>query len=140
MKKFFIKDSDGDRFEVEELEEERTQDEELQTEEKVIEGSLTSEEILALKKLVPIADKLIEMFGKTTTEEDGNDDDQIDDEDEDEVLDADEDEFEEKTEKVIKTGDSKKSFGSIERKRTGDSLDSKQLSVEDAWAKRYGRN
>ena len=79
----------------------------------------------------------------TTSDEDESDEDvDVDadtDEDEDgkeEVLDTDEDD-----DKVIKPRDSKKSFGSIEKKRKAVStVDSQQESIAEAWAKRYGGN
>ena len=139
--KFFVKDEDNETFEVEEIEE--TPAKEVTTEVEAKDEALSAEEIAALKKLAAVADKLIGMC--TTSDEDESDeDDDVDvdadaDEDEDgkeEVLDTDEDD-----DKAIKPRDSKKSFGSIEKKRKAVStVDSQQESIAEAWAKRYGGN
>ena len=141
--KFFVKDEDNETFEVEEIEE--TPAKEVTTEVEAKDEALSAEEIAALKKLAGVADKLIGMC--TTSDEDESDEDEdvdvdVDadtDEDEDgkeEVLDTDEDD-----DKVIKPRDSKKSFGSIEKKRKAVStVDSQQESIAEAWAKRYGGN
>ena len=139
--KFFVKDEDNETFEVEEIEE--TPAKEVTTEVEAKDEALSAEEIAALKKLATVADKLIGMC--TTSDEDESDEDvdvDVDadtDEDEDgkeEVLDTDEDD-----DKVIKPRDSKKSFGSIEKKRKAVStVDSQQESIAEAWAKRYGGN
>ena len=141
--KFFVKDEDNETFEVEELEETPTKEVTKEVETK--DEALSAEEIAALKKLAGVADKLIGMC--TTSDEDEDDDDKDvdadvdvdDDEDEDgkeEVLDTDEDD-----DKAIKSRDSKKSFGSIEKKRKAIStVDSQQESIAEAWAKRYGGN
>lgn len=141
--KFFVKDEDNKTFEVEEIEETPTKEVAKEVETK--DEALSAEEITALKKLASVADKLIGMC--TTSDEDEDDDDKdIDvdvdvdtDEDEDgkeEVLDTDEDD-----DKAIKPRDSKKSFGSIEKKRKAVStVDSQQESIAEAWAKRYGGN
>ena len=142
--KFFVKDEDNETFEVEEIEE--TPAKEVTTEVETKDEALSAEEIAALKKLAGVADKLISMC--TTSDEDESDEDNEDvdvdvdadtDEDEDgkeEVLDTDEED-----DKVIKPRDSKKSFGSIEKKRKAVStVDSQQESIAEAWAKRYGGN
>ena len=139
--KFFVKDEDNETFEVEEIEE--TPAKEVTTEVETKDEALSAEEIAALKKLAGVADKLIGMC--TTSDEDESDEDvdvDVDadtDEDEDgkeEVLDTDEDD-----DKAIKPRDSKKSFGSIEKKRKAVStVDSQQESIAEAWAKRYGGN
>ena len=141
--KFFVKDEDNETFEVEEIEENPTK--EVTTEVEAKDEALSAEEIAALKKLAAVADKLIGMC--TTSDEDESDEDNEDvdvdvdtdedeDEDKEEVLDTDEDDDE-----VIKPRDSKKSFGSIEKKRKAVSaVDSQQESIAEAWAKRYGGN
>ena len=142
--KFFVKDEDNETFEVEEIEE--TPAKEVTKEVEAKDEALSAEEIAALKKLAGVADKLIGMC--TTSDEDESDEDNEDvdvdvdvdtDEDEDgkeEVLDTDEDD-----DKVSKPRDSKKSFGSIEKKRKAVStVDSQQESIAEAWAKRYGGN
>ena len=141
--KFFVKDEDNETFEVEEIEE--TPAKEVTTEVETKDEALSAEEIAALKKLAAVADKLIGMCTTSDEDEDDNDNDVDadvdvdDDEDEDgkeEVLDTDEDD-----DKVIKPRDSKKSFGSIEKKRKAVStVDSQQESIAEAWAKRYGGN
>ena len=141
--KFFVKDEDNETFEVEEIEE--TPAKEVTTEVEAKDEALSAEEIAALKKLAAVADKLIGMCTTSDEDEDDNDNDVDadvdvdDDEDEDgkeEVLDTDEDD-----DKVIKSRDSKKSFGSIEKKRKAIStVDSQQASIAEAWAKRYGGN
>ena len=142
--KFFVKDEDNETFEVEEIEE--TPAKEVTTEVEAKDEALSAEEIAALKKLAGVADKLIGMCTTSDEDESDEDDEDVDvdadvdtDEDEDgkeEVLDTDEDDDE-----VIKPRDSKKSFGSIEKKRKAVStVDSQQESIAEAWAKRYGGN
>lgn len=141
--KFFVKDEDNETFEVEEIEE--TPAKEVTTEVETKDEALSAEEIAALKKLADVADKLIGMCTTSDEDESDEDDEDVDvdadtDEDEDseeEVLDTDEDD----DDKVIKPRDSKKSFGSIEKKRKAVStVDSQQESIAEAWAKRYGGN
>lgn len=142
--KFFVKDEDNETFEVEEIEE--TPAKEVTTEVETKDEALSAEEIAALKKLAGVADKLIGMCTTSDEDESDEDDEDVDvdadvdvDEDEDgkeEVLDTDEDD-----DKVVKPRDSKKSFGSIEKKRKAVStVDSQQESIAEAWAKRYGGN
>ena len=142
--KFFVKDEDNETFEVEEIEE--TPAKEVTAEVEAKDEALSAEEIAALKKLAGVADKLIGMCTTSDEDESDEDDEDVDvdvdadtDEDEDgkeEVLDTDEDD-----DKVIKPRDSKKSFGSIEKKRKAVStVDSQQESIAEAWAKRYGGN
>ena len=114
MKKFYVRDADGEEYEVEEVEE---LDE---GENEVTEPALTADEIAALKKLAEVADRLIATL-ETAEEEPIADE-----------------EPEEKTEEVIetKTNDSMRSFGAIERKKVVDeAIDN---DVDDAWTKRYG--
>ena len=142
--KFFVKDEDNETFEVEEIEE--TPAKEVTKEVEAKDEALSAEEIAALKKLAGVADKLIGMCTTSDEDESDEDDEDVDvdvdvdtDEDEDgkeEVLDTDEDDN-----KAIKPRDSKKSFGSIEKKRKAVStVDSQQESIAEAWAKRYGGN
>ena len=141
--KFFVKDEDNETFEVEEIEE--TPAKEVTTEVETKDEALSAEEIAALKKLAGVADKLIGMCTTSDEDEDDDDDKDVDvdvdtdedeDEDKEEVLDTDEDD-----DKVIKPRDSKKSFGSIEKKRkVVSTVDSQQESIAEAWAKRYGGN
>ena len=116
MKKFYVRDADGEEYEVEEVEE---LDE---GKNEVTEPALTADEIAALKKLAEVADRLIATL--ETAEE--------------EPIADEETEETEKTEEVIetKTNDSMRSFGAIERKKVVDeTIDN---DVDDAWTKRYG--
>ena len=116
MKKFYVRDADGEEYEVEEVEE---LDE---GKNEVTEPALTADEIAALKKLAEVADRLIATL--ETAEE--------------EPIADEETEETEKTEEVIetKTNDSMRSFGAIERKKVVDeAIDN---DVDDAWTKRYG--
>ena len=111
MKKFYVRDADGEEYEVEEVEEGTNE---------VTEIALTADEIAALKKLAKVVDKLIATV-ETAEEEPVTDE-----------------EPEEKTEEVIetKTNDSMRSFGAIETKKVVDeAIDN---GVDDAWTKRYG--
>ena len=117
MKKFYVRDADGEEYEVEEVEEVEELDEDKN---EVTEPALTADEIAALKKLAEVADRLIATL-ETAEEEPIADE-----------------EPEEKTEEVIetKTNDSMRSFGAIERKKVVDeAIDN---DVDDAWTKRYG--
>ena len=135
MKKFFVRDADGEEYEVEEIKECHDDDviEEISETEEQPEA-LTNEEIAALKRLAAVADRLL-----STVNTEDEDPEMIDDEDEEKDI-ADEEVTEEKKEEVVdttKTRDSRKSFGAIEkRKATVD--DSLNTDIDDAWAKRYG--
>lgn len=116
MKKFYVRDADGEEYEVEEVEE---LDE---GKNEVTEPALTADEIAALKKLAEVADRLIATV--ETAEEEPVTDEKT--------------EETEKTEEVIetKTNDSMRSFGAIETKKVVDeAIDN---GVDDAWTKRYG--
>ena len=135
MKKFFVRDADGEEYEVEEIKECHDDDvieEVSETEEQP--EALTKEEILALKRLAAVADRLL-----STVKAEDEDPETLDDEDEEKDI-GDEEVTEEKKEEVVdttKTRDSRKSFGAIEkRKATVD--DSLNTDIDDAWAKRYG--
>ena len=135
MKKFFVRDADGEEYEVEEIKECYDDDvieEVSETEEQP--EALTNEEIAALKRLAAVADRLL-----STVNTEDEDPEMIDDEDEEKDI-ADEEVTEEKKEEVVdttKTRDSRKSFGAIEkRKATVD--DSLNTDIDNAWAKRYG--
>ena len=117
MKKFYVRDADGEEYEVEEVEEVEELDE---GKNEVTEPALTADEIAERKKLAEVADRLIATV-ETAEEEPIADE-----------------EPEEKTEEVIetKTNDSMRSFGAIERKKVVDeAIDN---DVDDAWTKRYG--
>lgn len=135
MKKFFVRDADGEEYEVEEIKECHDDDvieEVSETEEQP--EALTKEEIVALKRLAAVADRLL-----STVNTEDEDPETLDDEDEEKDI-GDEEVTEEKKEEVVdttKTRDSRKSFGAIEkRKATVD--DSLNTDIDDAWAKRYG--
>ena len=135
MKKFFVRDADGEEYEVEEIKECHDDDvieEVSETEEQP--EALTNEEITALKRLAAVADRLL-----STVKAEDEDPETLDDEDEEKDI-GDEEVTEEKKEEVVdttKTRDSRKSFGAIEkRKATVD--DSLNTDIDDAWAKRYG--
>ena len=116
MKKFYVRDADGEEYEVEEVEEVEELDE---GKNEVTEPALTADEIAALKKLAEVADRLIAIV--ETAEEEPVADEET-----------------EKTEEVIetKTNDSMRSFGAIETKKVVDeAIDN---GVDDAWTKRYG--
>ena len=135
MKKFFVRDADGEEYEVEEIKECHDDDviEEISETEEQPEA-LTNEEIVALKRLAAVADRLL-----STVKAEDEDPETLDDEDEEKDI-GDEEVTEEKKEEVVdttKTRDSRKSFGAIEkRKATVD--DSLNTDIDNAWAKRYG--
>lgn len=127
-KRYLVKDELGENYEVTELGE--TVDEE----EAPVPVELTEDEKAALKKLAAVADELIALIPTDTVAEEAE-------EVEEEPLEDEIEETEEKEEEVIdtcKSKDSKKSIGSIEKKRHAE--DSVDDSIESAWAKRYGGN
>ena len=146
-KKYFITDEDGEETVIEEVDSIDEPEEELHDEVE----PLTEDEILALKRLAQVADKIIEKLGTTDackddefeeeeelTDEEPEEEELLDEEPEEEIVDTDEEEVEVK-EEIPAKHDSKKSFGSIKKsvKKTEDSID-KSLDVESAWSKRYG--
>ena len=142
MKKFHVKDEDGEVFEVEELDEEAsaTDPEPASKPEVNDDNSLSDDEISALKGLAAIAPKLMKLVENTADA--CEDEEELDDECEDPTVDDKDEQIEEviDTDEEIKPRDSKKSFGAIERKKKShDSIDN-SLDVESAWAKRYGGN
>lgn len=130
MKKFVVKDELGSQFNVEQIDEEPV----VETTEIVPETteSLSAEEIVALKKLASVADKLVELLAVEDKEHAENP--ELVEETEEEVVDTDELEemIAEKTEH-----DSKKSFGSIETKDSVSEIDL-ETEIANAWSKRYG--
>lgn len=142
-KKFIIKDDDGKQFEVTE----ETVDEEPEAKSEEMpevhdDEGLTADEITALKNLAAKAEdilKLLEVEAKehATSDEDEN---VITDEDA-ESKDADMTEDEEET--IVKTADSKKSIGSIEKKKnvmTNDSIEDSETAIAQAWADRFKKS
>lgn len=154
-KKFIIKDEDGKQFEItEETTDEEvkteTEDEEVKPEVKDDEG-LTPDEIAALKELAKHSGDLIKLLEVEKKEHEATSDEDIDEtvDSDEEMIDSDEetkdcDMTEDEDETVIetKTGDSKKSVGSIAKKtkKVSDSLDNREMEIADAWAKRYGKS
>lgn len=135
-RKYVIHDEDGKKYDVEEVAEETTVEEPMKDEGE--EAVLTADEILGLKKLAGVADKLIKLLEveeaeHAATEEDAE---PVEDEDEDEVNDGcDEDE---EVVDTAKPRDSKRSFGAIEKSNktaVDDSLDEDDIAT--AWSKRY---
>lgn len=154
-KKFIIKDEDGKQFEItEETTDEEvkteTEDEEVESEVKDDEG-LTPDEIAALKELAKYSGDLIKLLEvekkehEATSDEDTDEtvdsDEDIVDSDEEETKECDMTEDEDETVIETKTGDSKKSVGSIAKKTktVSDSLD-REMEIADAWSKRYGKS
>lgn len=134
MRRIYVKDEDGEEFDVREVEEIE------ETEDVGGEEELTGDEKKALKMLAGIADKLAEIVLKNEGEkEEVEETEEIEDEDEEEV--EAEEEVEEKEELVDtdrKACDSRRSFGSIEKKKKSSVDDSIEESVNEAWSKRYG--
>ena len=138
-KKFIIKDEDGKKFEIteetadEEVENKAT-DEEAETEVKDDEG-LTAEEIVILKELAKHSADLIKLLEVEKDEHEAVSDDEM--ENAEELDDSDESE---NVEEIIETksNDSKRSVGSIERKKEKvvDSIDAEE-DIANAWAKRF---
>lgn len=134
---YFVKDSNGDEYEV--TEEISTDDESItEPEDTIVEdddsASLTTDELAALKMLAAKATDLLKLLEVEEAEHKAVSE-EIDDEDI-----CDEDDYEEKEDKdVVITKDSKRSIGSIEKHKAKDSLVYEDLENEiaDAWAKRF---
>ena len=121
--KILIKDAETDKqYEVTEIAEEvkpEVKDDETSA------AALTADEVVALKKLAAVADKLVEMLADKPAElDDADKKDEDKDEDKGCVIDT------------KSTKDSIKSVGSIEKKQVVDSVE--EDDVSKAWAKRYG--
>ena len=144
-KKFIIKDDDGKQFEVtEETVDEEPEAKPEETPEVHDDEGLTADEITALKNLAAKAEdilKLLEVEAKEHAATSDENEDVITDEDvEAEDADMTEDEDEET---VIKTADSKKSIGSIEKKNTvmtNDSIEDSETAIAQAWADRFKKS
>lgn len=142
MKKFHIKDEDGEVFDVEELDEEVPATDPASTSKPEVNDNngLSDDEISALKGLAAIAPKLMKLVENTADACEDEDEEELDDECEDPTVDDKDEQIEEviDTDEETKPRDSKKSFGAIERKKkTKDSIED-AIDVETAWAKRYG--
>ena len=144
-KKFIIKDDDGKQFEVtEETVDEEPEAKPEETPEVHDDEGLTADEIAALKNLAAKAEdilKLLEVEAKehATSDEDEN---VITDEDV-ETEDRDMTEDEDEKETIVKTADSKKSIGSIEKKKnvmTNDSIEDSETAIAQAWADRFKKS
>lgn len=144
MKKFHVKDKDGEVFEVEELDEDVSATNSAPESKPEVndDNGLSEDEILALKGLAAIAPKLMKLVEDTADACEDKDEEELDDECEDPTVDDKDEQIGEviDTDEETKPRDSKKSFGAIERKKKShDSIDN-SLDVESAWAKRYGGN
>lgn len=145
MKKFRITDEDGAKYEVEEIEEEVVdEDVEVEPEEGEHSGNeaLTPDEIASLKQLAAAAPAILALLDKGEEPiEDEEVEEEVEEEiDEDDLDEVEEDEMEEEVidSEKTKAKDSKKSYGSIEkRKKLEDSIDAEE-EIANAWAKRYG--
>lgn len=129
MSKFHVKDDEGNEYVVEE---QGTSSSELTPSQL----ELSQDDIVSLKKLALMADKLLALC------EQQDDGEEIPEKDPEEQIEQDSKEQETKEEVVNtdKVGDSKASFGSIQKKKkTQDSVDIEE-SIAQAWAKRYGGN
>ena len=132
MRRIYVRDEDGEEYDVREVEEIE------ETEDVGGEEELTGDEKKALKMLAGIADKLAEIVLKNEGEKEEEETEEIEDEEEVEA----EEEVEEENEELVDTDrkacDSRRSFGSIEKKKKSSVDDSIEESVNEAWAKRYG--
>lgn len=124
-KKFYVKDEDGEEYEVEKVSEEKEVKDEM---------ALTDEEIAALKKLASIADKLMTLASDEMHDEEPEEKEEEKDDEDEEIVDTDSCSDKEKLH------DSRKSAASIINKniKNKDSVADSQLDIADAWAKRYG--
>ena len=144
MKKFHVKDEEGDVFEVEELDEAAsasTTDPAFELTSNVNDDNgLSDDEISALKGLAAIAPKLMKLVENTADACEDEDEEELDDECEDPKVDDEDEQIEEviDTDEETKPRDSKKSFGAIERKKKANDSIKDAIDVETAWAKRYG--
>lgn len=92
---------------------------------------LTDEELASLKKLLPVADKLLALVSTEDSEEEKKPD--VEDTDEEEVEDS------EENEEKKEFGDSFKSIGAVHQKKKGlNDSETLEQCVDNAWSKRYG--
>ena len=141
-KKFIIKDDDGKEFEVTEetVDEQPEVTEEPAKPEVKDDESLTPEEIVALKALAAHSADIIKLLSVEAEEHAEDTDEEIADEDADVVDEESSDEDEKEI--VVKTGDSKKSVGSIQKTttKTADSIDVRETDIAQAWADRFKKS
>jgi len=143
--KFRVKDEDGRDYVVEELEEEKVIPPETVEDDE--DETLSAEEIKALRELLGVAPRLMDLLkdehqehaeDEEVEEDEEKEEEYREDEDEDEIIEDDDDEIEEKEEILeTKSRDSKKAYGSIEKSKKTFVDDSLTDNVSDAWAKRY---
>ena len=141
-KKFIIKDDDGKEFEVTEetVDEQPEVKEEPAKPEVKDDESLAPEEIVALKALAAHSADIIKLLSVEAEEHAEDTDEEIADEDADVVDEESSDEDEKEI--VVKTGDSKKSVGSIQKTttKTADSIDVRETDIAQAWADRFKKS
>ena len=141
MKRFKLTDEDGSEYDVKEIDEDTVSETE-KSEEKQLhdDDTLSADEIVALKKLAGVADKLVALIPVEEAEH-ANDEDVDEDEIVDENKACDEDEPTKKEEVVeTKSHDSiQKSVGKPGKKITDSSndLDAHELEIENAWTNMY---
>ena len=123
--KYKIKDAEKEYIveEIEEKDEDETIEEKTEEEIKTCDDQLTVEEIVKLKKLAALSDKIADLINKKEEIKEKV-------EEKEEIADEEEEEIEEEI------YDSKNSFGAIQKAVAKDSLD--VSDVETAWQKRYG--
>lgn len=92
---------------------------------------LTEEELASLKKLLPVADKLLALLSTEDSEEEKK----VEDTDEEEQV----EDSEEENEKKKELGDSFKSIGAMhQKKKSLNDSETLEQVINNAWAKRYG--
>lgn len=127
--KYKIKDAEKEYIveEIEEKDEDKTIEEKAEEEIKTCDDQLTVEEIVKLKKLAALSDKIADLINKKE---------EIKEKVEEKEKIADEEEIDEEEIEEEEIYDSKNSFGAIQKAVAKDSLD--VSDVETAWQKRYG--
>ena len=131
--KFFVKDEEGNKFEVEQVEETK-KGELVQPETKDEVPPLSDEEILALRNLASRANEIIKLLEVEENEHNAVEE-EIGENDSEEMIDTDDE-----TEEIVKkAADSKKSIGATIMKKSvvADSIDADE-EINSAWAKYYG--
>lgn len=145
-KKVYVRDEQGEVFEVEKLENDFSDEIEEIDEDVDVEDSdaLTTDEINALKLLAAKAEVILSMLDTSQVSDSDDDIDEDDDDDETIVEDSeDEDDDDDVEEKIIDCSvksrklDSKSSFGSISVAKKVATRDSIEEDAAAAWNKRY---
>ena len=126
--KYKIKDAEKEYIveEIEEKDEDKTIEEKTEEEIKTCDDQLTVDEIVKLKKLAALSDKIADLINKKEEIKEKE-------EEKEEIADEEEIEEEEIEEEIY---DSKNSIGAIQKAVAKDSLD--VSDIETAWQKRYG--